>query len=166
MPQTGEVVVKVSSKLTATQDLSQAQATISKIFAVPLTNGAGINQASNAWSDQRAILTATNEDLDLAGGSLVSALGTALTFTEIKAIIIHALATNTGSITVTRPATNGLPFLLAAGDGFTLAPGGVFAYVNPSDAGIAVTAGTGDLINIANASGATQSYQIIIIGVA
>lgn len=166
MPQTGEVSVKVQSKLSSSQDLSNAIATLTKTFSTPFTNGTGANQASNVWSDRRSVLTATNEDLDLAGGSLSNALGAALTFTEVKAIIIYALPANTGVLSITRPAANGLPFLLAAGDGFSLSPGSLFVYTNPSDAGIAVTAGTGDLINIANASGATQSYEIIIIGVA
>ena len=163
--QTGEVSVRVSSKLTNPLDLSSVVSNIAETFANSFTNGTGANQASNAWGDIRSLLTATNEDLDLAGG-LTNAFGAALTFTKVKAIIIRALPANTGNITVTRPAANGVPFLVAAGDGFVLAPGAIFVLTNPSDAGITVTAGTGDLINVNNATGATQSYAVVIIGVA
>lgn len=163
--QTGEISVRVSSKLGNSFDLDTVVSALDKTFSIPFTNGTGANQANNRWSDTRSLLTATNEDLDFAGGSLTGPLGTALTFTKIKAIVIYAPTTNTAAIAVTRPAANGVPFLTTASDGFSLQPGGLFILTNPSDAGITVTAATGDLINIANASGATQSYQIIVLGV-
>lgn len=162
--QTGEISVRVSSKLTNSYDLDAVVSALDKTFSNAFGNGTGANQANNRWSDKRDLLTATNEDLDFAG-SLSNALG-AVVFTKIKGIIIYALSTNTGPISVTRPAANGVPFLLAAGDGLSaLQPGGLFILTNPSDAGITVTAATGDLINVANATGATQSYQIIVFGV-
>ena len=163
--QTGEISVRVSSKLSNSFDLDTVVSALDKTYSNSFTNGTGANQASARWSDTRSLLTATNEDLDFAGG-VTGPLGAALTFTKIKMILIYALSTNTGAIAVTRPAANGVPFLTTASDGFTLMPGGLFVLTNPSDAGIAVTAATGDLINIANATGATQSYQIIVLGVA
>lgn len=164
MPQTGGVDVRVTSKITSAGDLASATANLDRTFSTPLTNGTGLNQANNSWSDRRSLATAANEDLDVSG-SLTNALGVAVVFTKIKSITIYALPTNTTSLTISRPAANGVPFLLAAGDGFVLTPGGTFALTNPSDAGIAVTAATGDLINIANAAGATADYDIVIVGV-
>lgn len=171
MPQTGEVSVRVSSKLSSAFDLSSVVSELNKTFSTSLTNGTGANQASNVWHDQRTLLTASNENLDFAGGSLSNALGAALTFTEIKAIIIYALPANTGKLTVSSPAGTGVPFMIATGGTtptpkFDLFPGGLYVYTNPSDAGITVTASTGDIINIDNATGASQSYQIIVYGVA
>lgn len=165
MAQTGEVTIRVSSKLTAAGDLSSASASLDKTFATPLTNGTGLNQANNSWSDRRTLASGANEDLDLAG-TLTNAFGATVVFTKIKSITIQALMANTTNMTVTRPAANGVPFMLAAGDGFVLTPGGCFTLTNPSDAGIAVTAATGDLINIANSAGASGSYDIVIVGVA
>lgn len=164
MPQTGEVSIRVTSKVTNSTDLASATANLDKTFSTPLTNGTGLNQANNSWSDRRSLATGANEDLDVSG-SLTNALGVTVVFTKIKSITIQALSTNTTNITVTRPAANGVPFLAAAGDGFVLTPGGCFTLTNPSDAGIAVTAATGDLINIANSAGATGSYDIVIVGV-
>lgn len=161
--QVGEISVKVTSKLSNTFDLDNVVSTLEKTFSLAFGNGTGLDQANNRWSDKRDLLTATNEDLDFAG-ALSNGLGTVV-FTKIKGIVIYALPTNTGAIDVTRPAANGVPFLTAASDGFSLQPGGIFILTNPSAAGFAVTAGTGDLINIANATGATQSYQIIVFGV-
>lgn len=161
--QTGEVQVRVVSKLSNGLDLSTVLNTIDRTFGTSFANGTGAYQANNSWGDLRTLLTATNEDIDLAG-VLTNAFGAVLTFTELKGIILFAPTTNTGNLTVTRPAANGVPFLSTAGAGFALVPGGLYVYTNPSDAGIAVTAGTGDLININNGSGATQSYYIILIG--
>jgi hypothetical protein len=162
--QTGSVDIKVASKLSNALDLTTAVSQLNETFSVALANGTGLNQANMTFADVRSILTATNEDLDFSGG-LSSALGASIVFTKIKLILLVANKTNTGNLTVIRPAANGVPFLLAASDGFTLKPGGVFLLADPSDAGITVTAATGDLINVANASGATQSYTVIVIGV-
>jgi hypothetical protein len=54
---------------------------------------------------------------------------------------------NTNDVQLTRPA-NGVPLFLAAGDGVAIGPGDIFLLTNRK--GIAVTAGTGDLIHVAN----------------
>ena len=66
---------------------------------------------------------------------------------------------------VTRPASNGVPLFLAASDGLDVKPGGCFLWLAPDATGVAVTAGTGDLINIANSSSGTSvTYDVVIIG--
>lgn len=169
--QSGEISVRVASKLGNSFDLEAVASALDKTFSNAFTNGSGANQANNRFTDQRTLLTATNENLDLAGGSLSNSLGGALTFTKMKWIIIYALPTNTGILTVSSPAGTGVPFMRATGGttptpAFDLAPGGIYVYTNPSDAGITVTAATGDIINVDNATGASQSYQIVIGGVA
>ncbi len=169
--QTGEVSISVKSKLANSFDLDNVVSALDKTFSIAFANGSGANQANNRWADERTLLTATNENLDFAGGSLTNSLGGALTFTEIKLILFYAPTTNTGNLTVSSPASTGVPFIVATGGTtptpkFTLTPGGFFAIGDPSDAGIVVTAATGDIINIDNATGASQKYQIIVIGVA
>lgn len=159
-----EISLDIISKLTNTSDLSAVVSTINKSYSKSFTHGAGINQASNIFADSRTLDTGTNEDLDMAG-PLTNAFGASLVFTEIKVLIFHALSANTVNLTVTRPAANGLAFLAAAGDGFVLKPGGLWMYVDSSDAGIPVVAGTGDLINVANGAG-SSTYEVVIIGVA
>ena len=92
---------------------------------------------------------------------------TTLTFARIKAIHISAAAGNTNNVQVTRPASNGVPWLMAAGDGIALRPGAAMTWSSGSaDAtGVAVTAGTGDLITITNSAGTTGvTYNVVIVG--
>lgn len=127
-------------------------------------DGTGANQANKVFTDTRTLTASSAESLDLAGG-LVDAFGLTLTFTRIKAIIVTAAAGNTNSVQVTRPASNGLPLFMAASDGIALTPGASFTAVFPDANGIAVTAGTGDLLTFTNSAGGTSvTYTIVLIG--
>jgi hypothetical protein len=97
-------------------------------------------------------------------GALTNAYGT-VTFARIKAILIVADAGNTNNVNFSRPASNGVPLFLAASDGLPIRPGGVFLWACSDATGIAVTAGTGDLITLTNSAGSTAvTYSIVIIG--
>ena len=161
MPHTGSISVAVISNLSGTGALSNAVDNLNKSFSVDLPNGTSTGQANFRWADLRTLNATSNEDLDLAG-SLTGSLGGSIVFTRIKGLVLFAPITNTGNLTVTRPAANGVPFFLAAGDGFTLTPGGLFVWSDP--VGVTVTAGTGDLIHVDNATGSAQKYNVVIIG--
>jgi hypothetical protein len=161
MPQNGEIAVRLSSTLTGSVDSGSVQAVLDKLFSISLTEGTGLGQANNVWWDERTLATGTNEDLDFSGG-VTNALGVALLGTKIKAIFFHGLNTNTGLVSVTRPATNGVPIFKAAGDGIDLHPNGIILVGNPTAAGYAIVAATGDLINIANDTGASQKYFVAV----
>lgn len=120
------------------------------------------NQANLMFSDRRTVAASSNEDIDLAG-ALSDAFGASITAAEIVAIFVGAAAANVNNVQVTRPASNGFigPFL-AAGDGVSVKPGEWAAFVSQS--GWAVTAGTGDLLNVANSSsGSSVTYDIVIV---
>jgi hypothetical protein len=88
-----------------------------------------------------------------------------MTFARIKAVIISAASANTNDVQVTRPASNGTPLFIAAGDGLSVRPGGLFAWACADATSIAVTAGTGDLLTVTNSAGTTSvTYTVIIIG--
>lgn len=166
---TATLTSRISVSIVATAadelDLESVQAQLNKTYTDTLANGTGNNQANIAWSDQRTIVASANEDLDLAAGSLQNSLGKIATFTKLKAIYVKAAAANTNNVVVTRPASNGVPFLTAAGDALALEPGAELLRTQPK-AGATVTADTGDLINIANSSSGTSVvYDIILIGV-
>jgi hypothetical protein len=129
-----------------------------------LGNGTTANNADLLFHDRRTIAASGTEDLDLAGG-LNNAFGTALTFVELRGLIITAATGNTNNVRVTRPASNGVPLFLAASDGLDVPPGATFAWFCPADGKVAVTAGTGDLITVANSSSGTPvTYDVVIIG--
>jgi hypothetical protein len=139
----------------------------SSAASVAYTSGTGAGQVDRVYTATRTLAASGTEDLDLAG-SLTDALGnTSITFARIKSIFIAAAAGNTNNVQVTRPASNGVPWLMAAGDGIALRPGAAFQWLTGSaDAtGVAVTAGTGDLITVTNSAGTTGvTYTVIITG--
>src|SRR5687768_3064631 len=130
-------------------------------YLLEMTSGTGLNQADAAWSDRRTVNASTTDSLDLAG-ALETAVGVAFTPARIKGLIVR----NRGAqnIALTRPAANGVPWLSAAGDAVIIVPGGINIWLAPTAAGIAVTAGTGDLIDIVNGAGVSVEYDIVILG--
>lgn len=154
----------ISGSLTGTNDLAGVKANLTPINELfELTPGTdALGKADLMFSDTRTLAASGTEDIDLAG-VLSSAFGATITAAELVLLFIKASAANTNNVNVTRPASNGVPIFLAAGDGRALLPGD-FMLIQ-SRAGIAVTAATGDLITITNSAGSTSvTYDIIVIG--
>jgi hypothetical protein len=156
--------VQLDATQTGALDLVSLTAPLSVAFRKQLTNGTGANQADVVWSDQREVAASATDSLDLAG-SLTGAFGAALSFARIKLVMVKAAAGNVNNVNVTRPASNGVSLFLAAGDGIAVRPGGMFCWVAPDATGVAVTAGTGDLVDIVNSgAGSSVVYDIVIVG--
>ena len=164
MAQTTRIDFGIDAALTSALDLVTVASPIDISDRVDLVSGTGAGAADMQWSDRRTLSASATEDLDLAG-SLTGPLGSTLTFARIKAIYVKAAAGNTNSVQVTRPASNGAPLFMAAGDGISLAAGERFAWWSPTAAGKVVTAATGDLLTFTNSAGTTSvTYDIVIIG--
>jgi hypothetical protein len=166
MAVTANVSASVSGSQTSALDLGTVTFPFSTSASAAYTSGTGAGQVDVVFTDTRTLSASATEDLDLAG-SLTGALGTTLTFARIKAVFVSAAAANTNNVNVTRPASNGTPWLLAAGDGIALRPGAFLAWGSgAADAtGVAVTAGTGDLITFTNSAGTTSvTYTVVIVG--
>jgi hypothetical protein len=158
------ITLGVLAELSSQLDLAAAAAPLTLSRSVPLLNGTGTGQADKVFADTRTIAASTTDSLDLAGGGLLDLLGAALTFAKLKAVLLWAAAGNTNNVVVTRPASNGVPIFSAAGDALPVLPGGMFGWVAPG-AGVTVTAGTGDLLDIVNsAAGSTVTYDVVLIG--
>lgn len=130
-----------------------------------LTNGTGANQANQLFADTRTLAASANESLDLAG-TLTNAFGEVITLTKVRALLIRAAAGNTNNVLVGGAASNG--WATWAGDPtdvMVVRPGGFVVLAAPDATGYAVTAGTGDLLKIANsAAGTAVTYDIVVIG--
>lgn len=127
-----------------------------------LAGTAAVGQSNVLYAATRTLAASANEDLDVRG-VLTDALGATVNAAEIVLIYIGAAQGNTNNVNLTRPASNGVVAFLAAGDGLAVGPGDFFLLTNRN--GIAVTAGTGDLLNIANSGGTTGvTYDIVILG--
>jgi hypothetical protein len=158
------VTARVESTLTSSLDLATATVPLDLHTRIALASGTGASAADLIFHDTRTLAASGTEDLDLAG-VLTSPLGATLTYVEVKVVFIRALAANTNSVRVTRPAANGVPLFVAAGDGIDVQPGAVFLWANPGDGGVTVTAGTGDLITVTNSGAGTGvTYDVVIIG--
>lgn len=158
------ITLKVESSLTSVLDLLTATAPLTYSSQIDLATGAGLGQADMQWSDTRTLTASATEDLDLAG-VLTGPLGTTLTFVRIKGLFVKAALANTNNVVISRPAANGVPLFAAASDAISVGPGGWFGWVNPTAAGVGVTAATGDLITVTNSAGGTSvTYDVIVIG--
>ena len=160
----GEIALRIDLTQSGTGDLGtpKMRATADKILSLVEGTDA-TNKANILFADTRTIAASANENIDLAG-ALSDAFGASIVAAEIVAIYIAAKAANTNNVNVTRPASNGFigPFL-AASDGVAIKPGEYALFVSQS--GWAVTAATGDLLNIANSAGGTGvDYDIIVVG--
>lgn len=165
MTLTAEIKFDLHAEQTDPVDLVSPLAKFDYAKVIEFASGTGLNQADKIWSDTRTIGPSATDSLDLAGGSLEDALGDAATFAKLKAIIVKAVAGNTNNVVMTRPASNGVPWASTAGDAVPIKPGGLFVWVAPDAAAVAVTAGTGDLLDLVNSAGGTSvTCDVILIG--
>lgn len=131
-----------------------------------LANGTGANQFDKLIVVERTVASATNDDIDLAG-ILLDALGAAFTATKLIAIAIinkpldPSAAANTTLLTP-GGGTNTVPGYANAR--CPIGPGDFCVEVNRTASGLAtVTAGTGDIIRVANSAGAQAKYLVAIM---
>ncbi len=164
---TGNLDVLMSLTSTEPLDLSTPRDTLTMSDRKAITNGTGADQANLVWHDQRTLASGANEELDLAGG-LTDAYGGTVTFAKIKAILITNPDT-ASTLIIGGAAANGWTAMFAdSTDKIVIRPGGRF-YMEAADAtGLAVTAGSGDLLKIEHGaeSSVAIDYKIAIAGVA
>jgi len=134
-----------------------------------LADGTAADQADLMFVNQRTVASASNDDLDLAG-VLTDFNGATITFAEIVAVLVingpKSGSANTTDLTIGAGSNPFTGFL--GGTAPTIGPikpGGVVFLFAGDAAGLGtVTTGTGDILRIANSSGASATYQICLIG--
>lgn len=146
-------------------ELVSAPVTVNHSYGMSLADGTAANQADRLFVDQRTLLTAANEDLDLSGLLQPFFGASTMALVKLKAFGLFSKASNTTNLTVSRGATNGSLLFTAVSSGVAaIKPGCGFLWWDSSLAGVAVTGGTVDLINVANSAGASAVYDVYIIG--
>ena len=163
---TSNMGMSASGSYTKSADLETGSGDLNWRRAVALDSGTGAGKADLRFTDTRTLAASATEDLDLAG-VLTDLFGTALTFVKIKGLFISAASGNTNNVVVGAAASNAWATLLNATGTITLRPGASFGVMAAAaDATTyAVTAGTGDLLKVANsAAGTSVSYDIVIVG--
>ena len=158
------VKASITGSLSTTGDLSTVLATFASAVAeISYAQGSGAAEADKAFADTHTLAASTTEDLDLAG-SMTGIDGLTFAPAKVKAIMVIAAAGNTNDVHVGGDA-NGLAGLFGnVNDLIVVKPGGAFLWAAPSG-GLTVTAGTGDILQVANSSsGSSVTYSIVIIG--
>lgn len=133
-----------------------------------LSDGTTANKADIAYMAERTVASNTNDDIDLAG-VLSDALGVTVAAAELVTLFIVNKqkdgTVNTTDLTIGAGSNPVVGFL--GGTAPTVGPikpGGVVLLHSSDAAGLgAVTAGTGDILRIANSAGASNTYQIGIL---
>ncbi len=159
---TSRASVAIQAVFAKSNALSSPKDVLSKNIQKEFANGTGSGKADRIFRDQRTLANGANENLALAG-VLTDPFGTTLTFAKVKVILIENLST-TQTLTIGGAASFALVnWVGTATDTIKIPPGGFFAISAPV-AGFAVTAGTGDLLKVANSAGAACIYNVILIG--
>jgi hypothetical protein len=163
MPQPLECGIFIKGDLTTTNDLIGVVGQFANTYGITFGIGTGTGNVNNGFVDQRTLATNTAESLDLSGTALDNIFGVDLALTKLKGLFIWSLATNTTDLTIGN-VTNGIvgPFS-AATHAVVVKPGGFFGWADPL-LGTDVTAGTADLLKVANAAGASATYNIVALG--
>lgn len=125
--------------------------------SITFTDGSGANAANQVYQANRT-LSSGSDSVDLAG-TLTDSYGTTVALVRVKAIYLK----NTDTNTITFGAgSNPFVGLLNSTGTITLKPGAFVLMASPDAAGWAVTASTGDLINVSGTGSGT--YSIAVLG--
>lgn len=165
MSLTASLRLLVQATQYTTLDLGSPRFPVTYDKSNTLANGTGAGQADLLWTDNRTLAASASESLDLAG-TLTGAFGATLTFARVKALIIRAADGNTNDLLVGGAASNGFASWVGdPTDKVKIKPGGTFALIAPGATAYPVTAGTGDLLQVANSgAGTSVTYDVVIIG--
>jgi hypothetical protein len=165
MALTTNIKVGVTALLTNSGDLGGGKIPLTLSYSKTLSSGTASGQADVTWGDSNTLAASANTDIDLAG-TLTGPLGGTVTFAKVKLIMVTADEGNTNNVVLGNAASNGFvgPFG-AATHTIAVPPGGTVVLAAPGTAGWTVTAGTGDLLRVANSgAGSTVSYKILVVG--
>lgn len=165
---TTTITLQVQAQATDTAvtlpDASNPQANLNYTKRWQWGNGTALNQADRLYTKRHLITTGTPLALDLAG-TLVDLMGNTITMARVNAIIVVSGSTTAGEIMTVGAGSNPLlNWIIATGDGNKAGPDGAVVCVDPSATGYAVTAGTGDVLQISLAAGTNVPVDVIIIG--
>jgi len=165
MPLTTNIDVAIRGLLVGTHDIGDVNANLARSFGANWGSGTGAGQADLVWGDTNTLAASANTDIDLAA-NLTGPIGGTVTFARVKMILVIAGAGNTNNVIIGNATSNGFvgPFG-AATHTVSVRPGGMYMVAAPDAVGWTVTAGTGDLLRVANSgAGTTVDYSIMVIG--
>ena len=160
---TPTIKLTVSGTHVNVTDLQTVTASLNDAIQFALTNGTGDDNVDLIYSDQLTVGDGATVDLDLIGALTDPVYGETFDLVKLKAVIIWSTAAGNGEIAIGGDA-NSVPLFTAVGDSLILPPAGLFVWIAPKD-GVAVTADTGDILQLVDDGSATGSVlDIWILG--
>lgn len=140
-----------------------AQLSIAQSFG--WTTGVALGQADRVYATQLTIAASGSQNIDL-NGALFDAVGSAFNLLRVKALYVAASATNTNNVVVGGAGANTfINWVGAAAHTVIVRPGGALVLVAPDATAYGVTAGTGDILQIANSgAGSSVTANVVIVG--
>lgn len=165
MAGSAKINVLIDALLTGSVDIGTVQHDVKYGPGFSWGDGTGLDSINQIWSDTRTLSASSSEDLDLSG-SLTNAIGTSVAFTKIRGIMVRAALANTNNVIVGgASATQFVAWCGGATHTVTVRPGGLLLLLAPDATAYAVSAGSTDLLKIANSSsGSSVSYDILLLG--
>jgi hypothetical protein len=133
-------------------------------LADTLATGVALDTADLLYFAKAVALTGSGSNNHDVAGSLADAFGATLSFVKIKLLFIRNLSTTAGNTITVGNATNPLLIFGSATHTHTIGPDGMLLIWEPSLAGKAVTASTGDILKVANNTANNVTYDLVIAG--
>lgn len=165
MAQTSVVSQKAVISLERTVSFGPSRLPITIGTDRSIANGTSAGQCDLVYAlDDQSIAASGTLDIDLSG-SLTDPLGASVVFAKVDAIILVASASNTNNVVIGAAASNQFvgPFG-AATHTIAVRPGGEIT-LWASGAGWSVTAGTADILRLANSgAGSAVVFDLVILG--
>ena len=162
----GSISLKVAASKSGSPSVGSALWSGGLDHILSFGNGTTANNIDLVYVAERTVASNTTDSVDVAG-ALSDGLGATITAAEIVAIVVMnkraSGVANTTNLTI--GATGSLNQLSGFNQALaTVKPNGMYMHVNPDATGIvAVTAGSADVLPIANSSGASNAYQLVIL---
>jgi len=165
MALTTEFSFRVAGSITKTLGALTALIKPDVQMSLALASGILLDQADKMYYSRPTITGSATLSLDVAtAGGLLDVFGDAFAIAKLKVVVIKSLLSICpNEVRLSRPA-NGVPILGATGDFIVIGPGGSLVWIAPALAGVAVTAATGDLMDIVNTAAGNVQPEIVIIG--
>ena len=158
------LLLSLTATLTNPIDLTTVSAPLTYSKQFTFSQGAGLNAADKIWHDQRTIAASGTDSLDLAG-VLTDPFGATVTLARVKGIIIYAATGNTNNVVAGGGSNSLTNWLGGTSPTVVVRPGGILCVLAPDATAYAVTAGTADILQIANSgAGSSVTYDIIVMG--
>lgn len=158
----GSVEATLQAVFSKTLDIGTVGSQQSLSILTDFANGSAAGQIDQLAFDTGSIEASGSANIDLAG-TLTDPAGDTITMSAVKAILVKNTSSSGDGISVGGSFDT---WLGASGDLVKIMPGGALLVTNPTAAGYAVTADSGDTITLTNLdSEDAQTYEVLVLGV-